>query len=104
MYIRPGAVSAETLSDVAPGTPVNVSGKHIGAVPASRLHAFGKDFYLEKSLSELRSQTKEQWQLRIEGQLFSSGVHLNVTGYDELKSFIQQELGDWIPQEVKSDV
>ena len=104
MYIKPGAVSAETLSDVAPGTPVNVSGKHIGAVPANRLHAFGKDFYLEKSLSELRSQTKEQWQLRIEGQLFSSGVHLNVTGYDELKSFIQQELGDWIPQEVESDV
>ena len=104
MFIKSGLVSAEAVGEDAPCTPLNVSGKHIGAVPAHRLHAFGKDFYLEKSLSELRAQTKEQWQLRIEGQLFNSGVHLNVTGYDELKSFIQQELGDWIPQEVVSDV
>lgn len=103
MYIKSGIVSAEAVGEEAPGTPVNVSGKHIGAVPANRLHAFGKDFYLEKSLSELRAQTKEQWLLRIEGQLFNSGVHLNVTGYDELKRFIQQELGDWNPQEVESN-
>lgn len=104
MFIKSGIVSAEAVGEEAPGTPLNVSGKHIGAVPANRLHAFGKNFYLEKSLSELRAQTREQWQLRIEGQLFNSGVHLNVTGYDELKSFIQQELGDWIPQEVVNDV
>ena len=104
MFIKSGIVSSESTGEDSPGTPVNVSGKHIGAVPADRLHAFGKDFYLEKSLSELRVQTKEQWQLRIEGQLFNSGVHLNVTGYDELKSFIQQELGDWSPQEVENDV
>jgi len=103
MYIKSGIVSAEAVGEEAPGTPVNVSGKHIGAVPANRLHAFGKDFYLEKSLSELRGQTKEQWQLRIEGQLFNSGVHLNVTGFDELKRFIQQELGDWNLQEVESN-
>ena len=103
MYIKSGIVSAEAAGEETPGTPVNVSGKHIGAVPASRLHAFGKDFYLEKSLSELRAQTREQWQLRIEGQLFNSGVRLNVTGYDELKRFIQQELGDWNPQEVESN-
>jgi len=104
MYIKTGIVSAESVGEVVPGTPVNISGKHIGAVPANSLHAFGKDFYLEKSLSELRAQTKEQWQLRIEGQLYNSGVHLNVTGYEELKSFIQHELGDWIPQEVVKDV
>ena len=103
MYIKSGIVSAEAAGEETPGTPVNVSGKHIGAVPASRLHAFGKDFYLEKSLSELRAQTREQWQLRIEGQLFNSGVRLNVTGYDELKRFIQQELGDWNPQEVENN-
>lgn len=104
MFIKPGMVTAESGEDEVPGTPVAVSGKHIGAVPANHLHAFGKDFYLEKSLSELRAQTREQWQLRIEGQMFNSGVHLNVTGYDELKSFIQQALGDWISQEVEHNV
>lgn len=99
MYIKSDIVSAVAVGEEAPGTPVNVSGKHIGALPANRLNAFGKDFYLEKSLSELRAQTREQWQLRIEGQLFNSGVHLNVTGFDELKRFIQQELDDWNPQE-----
>ena len=104
MYIKTGIVSAEAIGEETPSTPINISGKHVGAVPANSLHAFGKDFYLEKSISELRAQTKEQWQLRIDGQLFNSGVYLNVTGYDELKSFIQQELGDWFPQEVVKDV
>ena len=103
MYIKSGIVSAEAVGEEAPGTPVNVSGKHIGAVPANRLHAFGKDFYLEKSLSELRAQTKEQWLLRIEGQLFNSGVHLIDIVYDELRRFIQRLLGDWNPQEVESN-
>ena len=104
MYIKTGTVSAEAAGEDTPGTPINISGKHVGAVPANSLHAFGKDFYLEKSLSDLQAQTREQWQLRIEGQLFNSGVHLNVTGYDELKSFIQQELGTWNLQEVVKDV
>jgi hypothetical protein len=65
--------------------------------------SFGKNYYLEKSLAELRAQTREQWQLRIEGQLYNSGVQLNVTDYDELQGFIQQYLGDWYPQEVESN-
>ena len=95
-------VSSETGETGASSTPLNVSGKHVGAVPANRIHSFGKDYYLEKSLAELRSQTREQWQLRIEGQLFNSGVHLNVTGFDELQSFIQQELGEWAYREVEN--
>lgn len=99
-FIKSGLVPADADSE---GTPVNVSGKHIGAVPANRIHTFGKNYYLEKSLAELRAQTREQWQLRIEGQLYNSGVQLNVTDYDELQGFIQQYLGDWYPQEVESN-
>ena len=103
MFVKSGIMSSETSEEGSSCTPLNVSGKHIGAVPANRIHSFGKDYYLEKSLAELRTQTREQWQLRIEGQLFNCGVHLNVTGFDELQSFIRQELGELALQEVESD-
>ena len=75
-------------------TTINRSGKHIGAVPAERSRAFGKDYYLERSLSDLSHLTKEDWQIRLEGQLCSTGKTLNVTPYEELKAFIQEELGN----------
>ncbi len=75
-------------------TTINRSGRHIGAVPAERSRAFGKDYYLECSLSDLSHLTKEDWQIRLEGQLCSTGKTLTVTPYEELKAFIQEELGD----------
>ena len=103
IFIKSGIMSPESDEMESSSTLLNVSGKHIGAVPVNRIHSFGKDYYLEKSLAELRTQTKEQWQLRIEGQLFNCGVHLDVTSFDELQSFIRQELGDLALQEVESD-
>ncbi|MBR2842622.1 MAG: recombinase family protein [Lachnospiraceae bacterium] len=87
---------AATLSDneLSCNAPVYRAGKRIGAVPASLTQSFGQDFYLESTLSELANQTREQWKIRIDGQLFSSGHRLNITPYDELKAFIQKELGD----------
>ena len=45
-------------------------------------------------MNELANQTREQWKIRIDGQLFNSGRRLSITPYDELKAFIQEELGD----------
>ena len=73
---------------------INRAGKRIGAVSAEFSHSFGKDFYLERSLADLTHLTKEEWQIRLEGQLCSTGKALNITPYEELKAFIQQELGD----------
>ena len=53
--------------------------------------------------SAQRSQTREQWQLRIEGQLYSTGQKLKVTDFDELKEYIRSQIGDWKPQEVEQD-
>ena len=46
-------------------------------------------------MNELARQTQEQWQIRIEGQLFNSGRRLNITPYEELRAFIAGELGEY---------
>ncbi len=56
--------------------------------------SFGKDFYQEQTAAELVRQTKENWQIRLEGRLCNSGRKLKITPYEELKAFIQEQLGD----------
>ena len=89
-------------TEVTQFRPVNTSGKRIGIMPPGFSDRFGRPFYLEQSLSDLSRQTKEDWQLRIEGQLFSTGRRLNVTSYEELKTFIKEQLGElWTEEEVE---
>lgn len=80
--------------------PMNKVYNRVVGVPASLTDTFGNDFYLERPFSVLAKQTREEWQLHVEGQLCNIGMELHVTDYDTLRSFIQQELGDWKPQEV----
>lgn len=81
-----------------PLTPV---GKHIRAIPENWTKSFGKQFYLhELSYSDLAAMTKEDWELQIKGQLYETGKPLQVTGFDELKQYINRELGGNTPQEV----
>ena len=82
------------VNDTGKTILINRTKKYVGAIPGDLSHAFGKEFYLERSLSELTNLTKEQWQIRIEGQLCRTGQTLKVTPYEELKAFIQEELGD----------
>ena len=73
--------------------PLMPSGKRIRAIPEAWANSFGKEFYIhEKSLTELERQSEEDWMLRLEGQIVSSGERCNVTPFAELKAFIQEEL------------
>ncbi len=81
--------------------PLTPSGKHIRAIPEEWTATFGKEFYLhEQSLSALENMTKSDWELRIKGQLYETGKKLHVTGFDELRQYIMNELGGVMPQEV----
>lgn len=74
-----------------PFTPV---GKRIRAIPEKWTASFGRQVYLyEQDLEALEHQSKETWELRLEGRLFHAGKKLNVTGFEELKMFICGELG-----------
>lgn len=79
--------------------PVTRTPSHVRGIPACYTDSFGNDFYVEQTYSALAAQTREQWQIRVEGQLCNTGMQLNVTDYDMLREFILQELGDWKPQE-----
>jgi len=73
--------------------PMLPSGKRIRAIPEEWAHSFGKQFYAqERSLQELERQSEQDWMLRLEGQLYETGTKLNVTSFDELRAYIQQEL------------
>ena len=76
------------------GTFLNQSGKRVRAYSGEADKFFGQNYYVEKTMKEMLLQTREQWQTRIEGQLCATSGKLNVTPYEELRAFIQQELGD----------
>ena len=96
-YVMPKYdVSDGKKAKVQPLTPV---GKRIRAIPEEWTQSFGKQFYLhEQSLASLDKQTRNDWELRMEGQLFETGKKLNVTGFDDLRKFITTELGG-LPRE-----
>ena len=84
-------------------TPALTSGKTAMGMPLGSARSFGKDFYVHQSLTDVDSQTREEWQLRLDGQLYNVGRKLNVTDYEVLKTYIKSYLGDWKPQEVDQD-
>ena len=91
ILIRKDRLEAELEEDC---TPLETSGKRVAAVTEDMAHAFGKNFYEEKSMADLIRQTAEEWKISLEGRLCSTGIQLNITPYEELKAFIQEELGD----------
>ena len=80
-------------------SPLVRRGHRIGAVAGDLADSFGKNFYEEQTMSELVRQTPENWQIRLKGRLCDSGNRLNITPYEELKAFIQEELGDLFREE-----
>ena len=98
-YIVPGQTSDEDGNEpsVQPFMPV---GKHIRGIPEAWASTFGKDYYVhEQSLAELDAQSEDEWKLRIEGQLYETGKKLNVTGYEEIRLYIKNELSGITRQE-----
>lgn len=92
VYIKKDQILAAGI-DVN-GKFLSQSGKRIRAVTRSSDSQFGPDYYEAKSMRDMVQQTREEWQTRIDGQLCSTGEKLNVTPYEELRAFIQQELGE----------
>lgn len=102
-YASAGFTSVPKVLVTYSTTSSNWSGfreqEYIRASASAYTDSFGNDFYVEQTYSALAAQTREQWQIRVEGQLCNTGMQLNVTDYDMLRVFILQELGDWKPQE-----
>ena len=83
----------------ATGQLMNSSGSRVRAVSGNLGHNFGNEYYVERSLNELKDMSSEEWKTRIEGQICNTGPKLNITSYEELRSFIKEELGDLFEEE-----
>ena len=91
-YLLSGSKSTEQAKE--PVQPLSVSGKRVRAVPEEWIGSFGKQYYLhQKSFPPVCNQSEEDWKIRMEGQLYETGQKLRVTGFDVLRDYICQELG-----------
>lgn len=91
-YLLSGSKSTEQAKE--PVQPLSVSGKRVRAVPEEWIGSFGKQYYLhQQSFPPVCDQSEEDWKIRMEGQLYETGQKLRVTGFDVLRDYICQELG-----------
>lgn len=90
--LRPSVFSFNSESSASNVTPMLTSGKRIRAVPEKWASSFGAQYYLHQSVASNIPRNEADWKLRIEGQLYDSGVKLNVTSFDQLEAYIQHEL------------
>ena len=95
-------LSARTEEDMRI-KPIGRNGSRIRALPEHLIHSFGKEFYLSNAISAIDNQTKENWQIRMEGQLYDDGKQLQVTEYEVLRAYIKDQLTQNIPQEVTAN-
>lgn len=79
-------VRAALLPNVS--QPVLTIGQHIRAVPAAWMENFGESFYLHE-----KAATDTPEGIGIAAQPVETGKRLHVTGRDELRRYIKQELG-----------
>ena len=86
-YLATGGVEATGQNLLHPGS-------RICAVPGGLGGSFGNEYYVEKSLRELKDLTSEQWRTRMDGRICNTGDRLKVTSYEELREFIKEELGE----------
>ena len=93
-YLVPGA--ADHIK------PLIISGKHVRVIPAQWADSFGRSYYDKSGDLPMSGElSKENWQIRMEGQQFETGKRLCVTPYEELEAYISQELGAlWRKEEV----
>ena len=82
----------ENAENEKSAVPFMSSGRYVKAVPEGWVEGFGSQYYLnEQSYASLRSQTEEEWKLRIEGRLVDNTLKLKVTDYETLRAYIEQE-------------
>lgn len=90
-YLMAGAAESDAPKDEI--KPLSVSGTRVRAVPREWMSSFGNQYYLHQHIfPPVESQSENDWKIRLEGQLFETGEKIHVTGFDELKCFITQEL------------
>ena len=102
VYLNSYVLASSVSDDDLDGSlrPLSQTKKRVRAIPEEWTEHFGKPFYLhEQTICSITNQEETDWKLRIEGQLYDTGHKINVTSFDELRSYITQEAASVIPLE-----
>ena len=94
-FIKPHMLTGKNRTETEGETikPLLVSGDRVRAIPREWMNSFGNQYYLHQHIfPPIESQSENDWKIRMEGRLFETREKLRVTGFDELKLFISQEL------------
>lgn len=91
----------EVTVEDATGQNISRQGRRIHGVVGDFGRSIGNEYYVEKSMTELRNLTRQEWKTRLAGQMVSTGSELQVTSYEELRSFIQEELGELFEEDTR---
>ena len=94
-FIKPNMLTGESTPESGNDAvkPLSMSGTRVRAIPEKWTNSFGNQYYLHQHIfPTIESQGKSDWKIRMEGQLFETGEKIRITGFDELKRFISQEL------------
>lgn len=94
-FIKPNMLTGESTPKSGNDAvkPLSVSGTRVRAIPEKWTNSFGNQYYLHQHIfPPIESQSKSDWKIRLEGQLFETGEKIRITGFDELKRFISQQL------------
>ena len=101
ILLHPDTVRADVTMETERVQPLLGTKNLIRAVPSEWANSFGKPYYVhEQSYETLANMNKEEWNLRVKGQLFETGTSFKVTGFDELRAYITEQLGSITPKEV----
>lgn len=80
------------------------SRNRVRAIPQEWANSFGKPYYLHELTAQmLQSQSEKDWLTRLEGKMFETGKRINVTPFDELKTYITQELDGIAIEEIENE-
>jgi len=104
ILLHPDTVRADVTMETERVKPLLGTKNLIRAVPSEWANSFGKPYYVhEQSYETLANMKKEEWNLRVKGQLFETGTSFKVTGFDELRTYITEQLGSVTPKEVNHE-
>jgi len=101
ILLHPDTVRTDLTIETERVQPLLGTKNLIRAVPSEWANSFGKPYYVhEQSYETLASMKKEDWNLRMKGQLYETGTRLKVTGFEQLRAYITEQLGGIAPREV----
>lgn len=104
IYVPEYMISGGDIENGCTERPLLQSGKHVRAVPDVWTESFGREYYVQKHLEEMRMPDEETgWDVHSKGEVFPVDEERHVTDVETMKEYIQSEILKSIPLEAHNE-